>query len=47
MERSLCRVRLVQFDSRLGVVEDNLRRRLEAIEQAVAEGRELRRLDRE
>ena len=41
MAESLCKLRLIQFNPRLGGVADNLRRHLEVIDQAAAAGREL------
>jgi NAD+ synthase (glutamine-hydrolysing) len=41
MTATTCSARLVQFAPRLGAVEDNLRRHLEAMEQAASDGVEL------
>jgi predicted amidohydrolase len=41
MAESLCKLRLVQFNPKLGGVADNLRRHLELIEEAAAAGRDL------
>ena len=41
MPESTCKVRLVQFNPRLGGVQDNLRRHLETIDEAAAAGRDL------
>ncbi len=41
MPESICKMRLVQFNPRLGGVQENLRRHLEMIEEAAAGGRDL------